>query len=85
MAVPIGIAYTAKRMDLRPDLLGVITGTGEASSYGSVLLILTLVGVLGLVVYRGSAAYLTRRGIEMNTRAAPGHSGSAGRRRGETV
>ena len=52
IAVPVGIAYTAALMKLKPELLGGIAGAGEASSYGSVLLILTGVAALGLVLYR---------------------------------
>lgn len=52
IAVPVGIAYTAALMSLKPDLLGGITESSEASSYGSVLLILAGVGALGLVLYR---------------------------------
>ena len=52
IAVPVGIAYTATLMNLQPNLLGGITDGAQASSYGSVLLILTGVAALGLVLYR---------------------------------
>ncbi len=67
VGVPIGIAYTAKLLDVEPDFLGGLYGSGTASSYGSVLLVLTLVGVLGLVLYRVFVVVLERRGVPMNT------------------
>lgn len=67
MAVPIGIAYTAKLMEQKVSFLGGLSGSNAASSYGSVLFILTLVGVLGLVLYRVFIVVLERQGVEMNT------------------
>ncbi|TFB62792.1 MFS transporter [Cryobacterium sp. Hz7] len=62
MAVPIGIAYTATLMDLKPNLLGGIAGTDSAATYGTVLLILAAVAALGLVLYRVFVVVLERRG-----------------------
>lgn len=67
IAVPVGIAYTAALMKLKPDLLGGIAGSGPASSYGSVLLILTGVAVVGLVLYRVFISVIDRQGTEANT------------------
>lgn len=67
MAVPIGIAYTAKLMELKVSFLGGLSGSEDASSYGSVLLILTMVGIGGLVLYRVFVVVLERRGVPMNT------------------
>ncbi|MDN5761100.1 MAG: MFS transporter [Microlunatus sp.] len=67
IAVPIGIAYTAKLMELKVSFLGGLSGTEAASSYGSVLLILALVGVGGLVLYRVFVVVLERQGFPMNT------------------
>ena len=62
MAVPIGIAYTAALMDLKPNLLAGIGGTDQASSYGTVLLILAAVAALGLVLYRIFIVVVERQG-----------------------
>lgn len=67
IAVPVGIAYTAALMKLEPDLLGGIAGPGQASSYGSVLLILTGVAALGLVLYRVFIVVIERQGAPVNT------------------
>lgn len=67
IAVPVGIAYTAALMKLEPDLLGGIAGPGQASSYGSVLLILTGVAALGLVLYRIFIVVIERQGAPVNT------------------
>lgn len=68
VGVPIGIAYTATLLDVEPNLLGIRYGSDAvASSYGSVLLVLALVGVLGLVLYRVFVVLLERRGVPMNT------------------
>jgi DHA2 family metal-tetracycline-proton antiporter-like MFS transporter len=67
IAVPVGIAYTAALMQLKPDLLGGITDNGQASSYGSVLLILSGIAAVGLVLYRVFVVVLERRGVPMNT------------------
>jgi DHA2 family metal-tetracycline-proton antiporter-like MFS transporter len=67
IAVPVGIAYTAALMKLKPDLLGGIAGSGPASSYGSVLLILTGVAVVGLVLYRVFIVVIDRKGTEADT------------------
>lgn len=65
IAVPVGIAYTATLMKLQPNLLGGITDGAQASSYGSVLLILTGVAALGLVLYRVFIVILERHGTEV--------------------
>ena len=67
IAVPVGIAYTATLMNLQPNLLGGITDGAQASSYGSVLLILTGVAALGLVLYRVFIAVIERQGAGANT------------------
>jgi len=67
IAVPVGIAYTAALMKLKPELLGGIAGEGAASSYGSVLLILTAVAALGLVLYRVFIAVIERQDVRANT------------------
>lgn len=67
IAVPVGIAYTAALMKLKPDLLGGIAGSGPASSYGSVLLILTGVAVVGLVLYRVFMVVIERQGAAADT------------------
>ena len=67
IAVPVGIAYTATLMKVQPDLLGGITDTSQASSYGSVLLILTGVAALGLVLYRVFIVVIERQGAEIDT------------------
>ncbi|TFC04335.1 MFS transporter [Cryobacterium adonitolivorans] len=70
IAVPVGIAYTAALMKLKPELLGGIAGTGQASSYGSVLLILTGVAALGLVLYRVFMMVIERQDAEVSTPVA---------------
>jgi DHA2 family metal-tetracycline-proton antiporter-like MFS transporter len=67
IAVPVGIAYTAALMDLKPDFLGGIANAGQSSFYGSVLLILTGVAALGLLLYRVFIVVVERRGAEANT------------------
>jgi DHA2 family metal-tetracycline-proton antiporter-like MFS transporter len=67
IAVPVGIAYTATLMKVQPDLLGGITDSSQASSYGSVLLILTGVAALGLVLYRVFIAVVERQEAEMDS------------------
>jgi DHA2 family metal-tetracycline-proton antiporter-like MFS transporter len=67
IAVPVGIAYTAALMKLKPELLGGIAGEGAASWYGSVLLILTAVAALGLVLYRVFIAVIERQDVRANT------------------
>ncbi|GGF04834.1 MFS transporter [Mycetocola zhadangensis] len=67
IAVPVGIAYTATLVQLKPQLIDGIVGSGQASVYGSVLLILAGVSALGLVLYRASVVVLERKGTEMNT------------------
>ncbi len=67
VAIPIGIAYTATLMEQDLDLLGGLSAAGAPSSYGSVLLVLSLVAALGLVLYRVFVVVLERRGVPMNT------------------
>jgi DHA2 family metal-tetracycline-proton antiporter-like MFS transporter len=64
IAVPIGIAYTATLMKLKPNLLDGITGADQASSYGSVLLILSAVATFSLVLYRVFVVILKRQSTE---------------------
>ncbi|MFM9033672.1 MAG: MFS transporter [Mycobacterium sp.] len=52
MAVPIGIAYAAKLLDLKLSLTAFTGQSPEHASYGSVLLILAIITVLALVLYR---------------------------------
>lgn len=66
IAVPIGIAYTAKLLDLKPNVLSGFT-SGNAGMYGTVLLILTVISAVALVLYRAFVIALERDGVEMNT------------------
>ncbi|WP_104083899.1 MFS transporter [Cryobacterium sp. Y11] len=67
IAVPIGIAYTATLMKLKPNLLDGITGADQASSYGSVLLILAAVAALSLVLYQVSVVILERQNTQKHS------------------
>lgn len=67
IAVPIGIAYTAKLMDLDIGFLGGLVGSEAASGYGSVLIILTVIAVVSLVLYWIFVGMLQKRGVPMNT------------------
>ncbi len=52
MAVPIGIAFAAKLLNLNLSLTAFTGQSAKESSYGSVLLILAIIAVLALVLYR---------------------------------
>jgi DHA2 family metal-tetracycline-proton antiporter-like MFS transporter len=52
MAVPIGIAFSARLLDLKLSLTSFTGQSPQESSYGSVLLILGVITVLALLVYR---------------------------------
>ena len=63
IAFPVGAAYTAKLLEVKPDFLGFATvgGTGAGAGYATVLWILTGVAVLALVVYLAATTVLDRR------------------------
>jgi DHA2 family metal-tetracycline-proton antiporter-like MFS transporter len=67
IAVPVGIAYTATLMKLKPNILDGITGGGRTSAYGSVLLILAGVAALGLILYRVFVVVMERQDDKVNT------------------
>lgn len=78
IAVPIGIAYTAKLIEQKVSFLGGLAGSETASSYGSVLFILAMVGILSLVLYRIFVVALERRGVEMNSPVDPAQATGPG-------
>jgi DHA2 family metal-tetracycline-proton antiporter-like MFS transporter len=51
MAVPIGIAFAAKLRDLKLSLTSSVGQNPEQASYGSVLLILSVITLLALALY----------------------------------
>ena len=61
MAVPIGIAFAAKLLNLGLGLTSFTGQSPKAASYGSVLLILAIITVLALLLYRGSIRVLERQ------------------------
>ena len=52
MAVPIGIAYSAKLRSLELGLTSFAGQSPTVATYGSVLLILAIIAVLALLIYR---------------------------------
>ena len=60
MAVPIGIAFAAKLLNLKLGLTTFAGQSAEEASYGSVLLILALITVIALLLYRSFIALLDR-------------------------
>lgn len=60
MAVPIGIAFAAKLLNLGLGLTEFAGQSPQAATYGSVLLILTIITVLALLLYRASIRVLER-------------------------
>ena len=69
MAVPIGIAFAAKLLNLELTLTAFTGQAPKATTYGSVLLILAIITVLALLLYRGSIRVLERddmRNAEMS-------------------
>lgn len=62
VAVSVGIAYTAKLLDLKPSLFDGIVSTpdGFDPSFSNVLVIVAVVALLGLVVYRVASSLLAR-------------------------
>lgn len=60
MAVPIGIAYSAKLLNLGLSLTAFTGETPKEASYGSVLLILAIITVCALALYRISIRVLER-------------------------
>jgi DHA2 family metal-tetracycline-proton antiporter-like MFS transporter len=60
MAVPIGIAFSAKLLNLGLPLTSFAGESPEEASYGSVLLILAIITVLGLLLYLISIRVLER-------------------------
>ena len=63
IAIPVGIAYTAKLIDIEPTFLsGLTQGSGHtAHAYATVLWILAGITAVAFVVYVASDRYLTRR------------------------
>lgn len=60
MAVPIGIAFAAKLLDLHLSLTSFAGQSPEAATYGSALLILAVIAVLALLLYRIAVRTLER-------------------------
>lgn len=60
MAVPIGIAFAAKLLNLHLGLTTFAGQSAEEATYGSVLLILAVITVLALLLYRASIRVLER-------------------------
>ena len=60
MAVPIGIAFAAKLLNLGLGLTPFAGQSPKAATYGSVLLILAVITVLALLLYRASIRVLER-------------------------
>ncbi|MFZ4372945.1 MAG: MFS transporter [Mycobacterium sp.] len=60
MAVPIGIAFSAKLLNLGLSLTSFAGESPEEASYGSVLLILAIITVLALLLYLISIRVLER-------------------------
>ncbi len=60
MAVPIGIAFAAKLLNLGLGLTAFAGQSPKAATYGSVLLILAVITVLALLLYRASIRVLER-------------------------
>ncbi|WP_058234692.1 MFS transporter [Devriesea agamarum] len=69
IAVPIGIAYTAKLVDVKPTFLSFLTTSGHADGqvYSTILFIIAAITIIGLIVYQVAISALTksdaRRGI----------------------
>ena len=61
MAVPIGIAYSAKLLSLELSLTSFAGESAKEASYGSVLLILTIITVLAILLYLISIRALERQ------------------------
>lgn len=53
IAIPVGIAYTAKLIDLKLNLFGTLTAatTQTGVNYASVMWIITLIALVGTVIY----------------------------------
>ena len=60
MAVPIGIAFAAKLLNLGLGLTAFAGQSPKAATYGSVLLILAVITVIALLLYRASIRVLER-------------------------
>lgn len=65
MAVPIGIAFAAKLLNLNLALTSFAGQSTKEASYGSVLLILAIIAVLALVLYRIFMRVLDRDDAEL--------------------
>ena len=65
MAVPIGIAYSAKLLNLNLSLTSFAGQSAKEATYGSVLLILAITAVLALVLYRVFIRVLERDDEEL--------------------
>lgn len=65
IAVPVGIALTAKLVDARPTFLGKLSiASSESAAVGSTILwILTLMALVGLLVYVVSDAILSKKEV----------------------
>lgn len=61
MAVPIGIAYGAKLVEVDLDLTGFVGQDRTGASFGSMLLILAFIAILALVVYVVFSSSLDRQ------------------------
>ncbi|GAB95929.1 DHA2 family metal-tetracycline-proton antiporter-like MFS transporter [Kineosphaera limosa] len=62
IAVSVGIAYTAKLLDLKPALFDAIITAPEgfSKSFSNSLLLIAVVALIGLIIYRAAAAVLAR-------------------------
>lgn len=60
MAVPIGIAFAAKLLNLKLALTSFAGQSAEEASYGSVLLVLSIITVLALLLYLVTMRVLER-------------------------
>ncbi|MCW1958870.1 MAG: MFS transporter [Mycobacterium sp.] len=67
MAVPIGIAYSAKLLNLGLSLTSFTGQSPKEASYGSVLLILAIISVFALLLYRISIRVLEREDAHART------------------
>lgn len=80
IAVPLGIAYVAKLLDLSPRFFSALT-TGSTESgiqYANVLWIIAVITALGLVIYRIAAAALDRSDARTGRTDDPAEVGARG-------
>ncbi|MDO5077320.1 MFS transporter [Corynebacterium sp.] len=71
IAIPVGIAYTAKLIDMKLNLFGALTSasTETGVNYASVLWIITLIALSGTVIY-----FLADRAMLASERRAKAHA-----------